>query len=92
MDLNEDVIQDLVQGIVILAVQDYIKARKKLKKCPNDSEAQHLLWDVENFFRSQWFVTLTGFDGNIILGRLEEQVNVRMKQAKTQRVNNCDIV
>jgi len=92
MKIDDDAVQELAHGIVIVAVQDYVKAKKKLMKNPNEHLAQQLLRDVEKFFKSGWFVTLTGFDGNVVLGKLEEQMYIKMKQAKGKRNKKCDDV
>ena len=62
---------DLVQAVVIQAVEDYRLARKVLRHRPDSTRARRMLRDVECFFRSAWFLTLTGLDGREILNRLK---------------------
>ena len=48
-------------------------ARKKLKKRPENKDAQLMIEDCEAFFRSAWFQFLTDVDGENILRRLQEE-------------------
>ena len=62
---------DLVQAVVIQAVEDYRFARKVLRRRPDSTRARRMLRNVECFFRSAWFMTLTGLDGRDILEKLK---------------------
>ena len=62
---------DLVQAVVMQAVEDFRLARNILRRRPDSTRARRMLRDVEGFFRSAWFITLTGLDGREILNRLK---------------------
>lgn len=51
--------ENLVVGIVKLAITDY--------KYGSDKHKQ----DAEEFFKSDWFFDLTGFDGNYVIRQLK---------------------
>ena len=67
----EDEYADLVQAVVMQAVEDFRLARKVLRRRPDSTRARRMLRDVEGFFRSAWFTTLTGLDGREILEKLK---------------------
>ena len=62
---------DLVQAVVMQAVEDFRLARNILRRRPDSTRARRMLRDVEGFFHSAWFITLTGLDGREILNRLK---------------------
>ena len=65
--------KNLALHICLQAVKDYRMARKKLKKRPENKDAQLMIEDCEAFFRSAWFQFLTDVDGENILRRLQEE-------------------
>ena len=65
--------EDLANAIVLQAVEDYRKARKVLKKYPDNREANDMIRDTESFFRSDWFGVLTEIDGEYLLRKLKEE-------------------
>ena len=67
----EDEYADLVQAIVMQAVEDYRRARRILRRRPDHTRACKAAREVEGFFRSAWFTTLTGLDGREILEKLK---------------------
>lgn len=60
----------LANAIVIRASKDYIHAVKKLKKYPNNERALQTKEECEKFFTSEYFVILTGLDGEVLLEKL----------------------
>lgn len=64
---------NLICGIVKTAVDDWKKAKRRLRKCPTSEMAQGIVVDCETFFKSEYFFNLTGMDGSEFLKRLEEQ-------------------
>ena len=76
--------EDLANAIILEAVLDYRKARKKARNCPDDKEAQTRIREVERFLRSRWFAQLTDVDGEILLDKLKEEereTNTRMMRS-----------
>ena len=65
--------EDLANAIILQAVEDYRKARKVLKKYPDNREANDMIRDTESFFRSDWFGVLTEIDGEYLLRKLKEE-------------------
>lgn len=64
--------RDLAVAIIEQAVRDFRK-----------SESDRERWDCIRFFKSDWFVTLSGgYDGNILYRRLMAS---EMRAAKSQR-------
>ena len=64
----------LAQAIILQAVEDYRKCRRKVRRKPNQFEAQKMIREVERFFRSKWFKQLSEADGNMILEQLKKEV------------------
>ena len=64
----------LANAIILQAVEDYRKCRRKVRRKPGQVEAQKMIREVEAFFRSQWFKQLTEADGNMILEGLKREV------------------
>jgi hypothetical protein len=74
--------EELVNGIVIRAVDDYRTSRRKLKEYEaktelteqqekNRNKYGRLLSDSQRFFHSEWFFALTEASGEKILQALE---------------------
>ena len=69
-----DPYENLANSIVLLAVQDYRDALKKLKKWPRNEAAQIMKAEVERFFRSAWYRELTSVDGEYLISKLQAEV------------------
>ena len=66
--------ENLANSIVLLAVKDYRTALRKLKKRPRNKAAQILKVEVEKFFRSAWYRELTSVDGELLISKLQSEV------------------
>lgn len=67
--------QKLANAIVEQAVDDYRKARARLKANPMTADrADCEIRQLERFFRSSWFEVLTDVDGRTVLARLRKEV------------------
>lgn len=66
--------ETLANAIVKQAATDYIKALKQIKRFPNDKAARAEKQDLERFFRSDWYHTLTSVDSEYLIGRLQAVV------------------
>ena len=66
--------EDLAQAIIMKAVEDYRKARRRARHFPDQKGAQATIREVEQFFRSRWFAQLTDIDGEMLIKRLREEV------------------
>ncbi len=65
--------EDLAQAIIIQAVTDYRRARRRVRAFPNQKVSQATIREVESFFRSRWFAQLTDIDGEMLIKRLKEE-------------------
>ena len=65
--------ENLANAIIIVAADDYRKARKKLFKNPDDWKAQSTVKEVERFFMSKWYEVLTTVEGRYIINRLKAE-------------------
>ena len=63
----------LANAIVTQAVKDYRMAQRKLKVRPSSLMARDIVREVEVFFHSAWFGTLTAIDSNYILYKLRRE-------------------
>nr|AHF24204.1 hypothetical protein [uncultured bacterium Contig160] len=66
--------ENLSNAIILQAVEDYRKARKRVRTYPGQTAAQATIREVERFFRSWWFAQLTDVDGEKLLERLKKEV------------------
>ena len=70
----DDRYEDLANAIVLQAVKDYRESLKRLKKYPNKDTDLFVIQKVEQFFRSDWYSTLTTIDPEILIRKLKEEV------------------
>jgi len=64
--------EDLANSIILQAVKEYRVVLKSLKKNPTE----YLLFkkhEIEDFFRSEWFATLTNIDPEILIIELQNE-------------------
>ena len=73
-NLAEDPYERLANAIVLQAVNDYRIALKAVKRNPNNSIALDNALQIERFFRSGWYSTLTSVDGEYLIRRLQEEI------------------
>jgi len=65
--------EELAKEIILRAVEDYRKARRKLSIYPNLKRALATVQETEQFFESWWFAQLTDLDGEWLLSQLKEE-------------------
>ena len=68
-----DVYENLANAIILLAVKDYRRALKLLSKNPHSRSAMASVIEMERFFRSDWYETLTSVDGEMLIRKLREE-------------------
>ena len=73
-NLAEDPYERLANAIVLQAVNDYRIALKAVKRNPNNSIALDNALQIERFFRSGWYSTLTSVDDEYLIRRLQEEI------------------
>ena len=88
--------EELANGIIIQAAQDWRAAMAILQEDPDDPEARETVRETESFFLSEYYATLTKVDGAWLLRRLKEEfpsVEVQPKYSEDDvvRRNECSI-
>ena len=71
-----DQFEGLANAIVIQAAVDYRLALKQLRQNPLFQPAIRMSYEVERFFRSDWFSILTRINGIKLLARLKTEVEI----------------
>ena len=71
-----DQFEGLANAINIQAAADYRLALKQLRQNPEFQPAVSMKYEVERFFRSEWFSLLTRVDGPELLVRLKTEVEI----------------
>lgn len=66
---------DLANAIILQAVKDYRKALKTHKRHPRYAPAKETIAEVEEFFRSEWYRTLTAVDGELLITKLRREID-----------------
>ena len=69
-----DVYERLSNAIVLQAVKVYRNALKRLKKHPQNEKALNTKREVERFFRSDWYASLTTVDPEMLITKLKKEV------------------
>ena len=70
-----DFYADLANAIIIQAVKDYRNALKTLKRYPRYEPAKKVVAEVEEFFRSEWYRTLTSVDADMLMTKIRREIN-----------------
>lgn len=70
----DDPYERLRNAIILQAVRDYRYALKCLKMNPRSKTAKESKAELESFFRSKWYRTLTAIDGEMLIQKLNEEV------------------
>ena len=66
---------ELANAIIIQAVKDYRKALKTLNRHPRYEPARAMVTEVEDFFRSEWYRTLTSVDAEMLMRKIRREIN-----------------
>ena len=69
-----DFYTDLANAIIIQAVKDYRNALKTLKRYPRYEPAKKVVAEVEEFFRSEWYRTLTSVDADMLMRKIRREI------------------
>ena len=69
-----DIYERLTNAIVLQAVKHYRNALKRLKKHPQNEKALNTKREVERFFRSDWYASLTTVDPEMLITKLKKEV------------------
>ena len=71
-----DQFEGLANAIIIQAAADYRLALKQLRQNPLFQPAIRMSYEVERFFRSDWFSMLTRIDGPELLARIKTEAQI----------------
>ena len=71
-----DQFEGLANAIIIQAAVDYRLARKQLRQNPDFQPAVSMKYEVERFFRSEWFSSLTRVNGPELQARLKAEAAI----------------
>lgn len=69
-----DSYERLANAIVLQAVKDYRTALKRVARHPKDRDGLAAKNECERFFRSSWFSVLTGIDPEMLMRKLQMEV------------------
>ncbi len=69
-----DSFEKLANAIVLQAVKDYRTALKRVARHPKDRDGLATKNECEWFFRSGWFSILTGIDPEMLMRKLQMEV------------------
>ena len=69
-----DSYEKLANAIVLQAVKDYRTALKRVARHPKDRDGLAAKNECERFFRSGWFGVLTGIDPEMLMRKLQMEV------------------
>ncbi len=75
MKLIQNPYEELGNAVVLLAVEDWRDAVKKLKRNRQNVLATSMKNECEKFFTSPHFNAFTGLDGKALLSMLEREVS-----------------
>lgn len=65
--IKYNALHNLANAIILRAVADYRTALKG-----ND---EHVIYECERFFRSEWFMHLTNIDGEFLIEKLRKEAD-----------------
>lgn len=65
--------EELANAIILQAVKDYRQALRLLSKNPQNRSAMVAINEMERFFRSDWYKTLTSVDGEMLIQNLRKE-------------------
>ncbi|MGI6316192.1 MAG: hypothetical protein ACOX17_05885 [Christensenellales bacterium] len=71
-----DPYEELANAIVLQVVKDYRQALKLLSENPHSRSAMAAVNEMERFFRSNWYETLTSVDGEMLMRKLREEASL----------------
>ncbi|MBR4043484.1 MAG: hypothetical protein IKJ10_02400 [Bacteroidaceae bacterium] len=68
--------ENLANAIIIQACKDFRRAYKRyLRRYRSSDKPDTELLELESFFRSDWYKTLTSVDGEYLMDRIKKEVS-----------------
>lgn len=68
--------ENLANAIIVKACEDYRAVLKKIKHNPKNKDAIDEVLSLERFFHSQWYQTLTNVDGEFLIRKLRDEIEI----------------
>ncbi len=68
-----DPYEKLANAIILQATKDYRLALKRLAKYPRNDSALHTKGEIERFFLSGYFTSLTSLNPEMLIEKLQEE-------------------
>lgn len=68
--------ESLANAIIVQAVKDYREALQRLDRHPEKNDYKAVVNSLERFFCSGWYQMLTELDGNILMRKIRERLEV----------------
>lgn len=72
-NLQQEAAQELANAIILQAVEDYRVELHKLALDPHNRKAQIARRSIKNFFRSDWFESITDLNPEELIAKLEQE-------------------
>ena len=73
--------EELANAIIIQACKDYKSAYMRyLRRYGRTDRTDPQMVELEGFFRSNWYKTLTSVDGELLMKRLQNEVAEELKR------------
>lgn len=84
-EANNAAYEDLANAIVLQACKDYKSAyRRYLRRYGRADRTDPQMAELEKFFRSDWYKTLTSVDGEYLMKRLQDEVAEELKGSRNK--------
>ena len=66
--------ENLAAAIIVTACNDYRMTLEKIRRNPNNKEAMSEAMELERFFHSPWYSTLTSVEGDFIIRKIRAEI------------------
>lgn len=84
-EANNAAYEELANAIVLQACKDYKSAyRRYLRRYGRADRTDPQMAELEKFFRSDWYKTLTSVDGEYLMKRLQDEVAEELKGSRNK--------
>ena len=84
-ELDASGCEELANAIVLQACKDYRSAYiRYLRRYGLPDRTDPQLAELERFFRSDWYKTLTSVDGEYLMKRIQDEVKLQLKSSKSR--------
>jgi hypothetical protein len=68
--------ESLANAIIVQAVKDFREALQRLGRHPEKNDYKAEVKSLERFFCSSWYQILTDLDGNLLMRKVREKLEV----------------